>query len=337
MIVIFTIFLIILIIINKNFKEFFIYRMKPNKVFGYNDNILRNILYGEADSISVELRYDEFNKLLKDITNLNIIAKNKEEAINKIILNLNKLNNYDKFSIEKTQYRLVDSKVIEDYKNSLIFNMSIDRKYKAYYYTIQVKILNNKITKLTIIGLSPNQNIKLKKPYNLNEKINLNDVYNSKILTNVDYNDNLIKDKLTIRNKDYLEQQGQCFEKSALTKTHCISDNNGKRGIWDIPCFEDNDCPFFKKNKNYKNKRGGCIYGYCELPINVERIGFTTFKGEPLCYNCKNKNCKGIYCNLCCKQQKNKKKYPNLKSPDYMFNNDKFDRDLQKLSSNLIY
>ena len=61
------------------------------------------------------------------------------------------------------------------------------------------------------------------------------------------------------------------------------------------------------------------------MPINVELLGYKQFSNQEkaLCYNCKRKKgCKGLECNMCCEEQKNKKLYPNLKSPDYVFSKD---------------
>ena len=38
--------------------------------------------------------------------------------------------------------------------------------------------------------------------------------------------------------------------------------------------------------------------------------------------NCKKNNCLGTECFTCCEEQLDRKKYPNLKSPDYIFKND---------------
>ena len=103
-------------------------------------------------------------------------------------------------------------------------------------------------------------------------------------------------------------------------------------------------------NLNYKNNFGKCVSGYCEFPLNVTNTSYRTGDNkQPLCYNCKKiyKNydnlnddqnyylhqeeeentedlseCVGIDCHKCCEDQKNKSLYPNLKSPDYAFEND---------------
>ena len=63
--------------------------------------------------------------------------------------------------------------------------------------------------------------------------------------------------------------------------------------------------------------------GYCEMPTNVKRIGFREYDKNipPFCYNCNNPTEFE-----CCEEQKDRDLYPNLKSPDYMFENDTNDR-----------
>ena len=96
-----------------------------------------------------------------------------------------------------------------------------------------------------------------------------------------------------------------------------------QNGIWDSPCQVDNDCPFYKANKNYPNEFGKCNKesGSCEMPLGVIPIGFTKYgKIEPNCYNCDitAKDSK------CCGTQMADIKEGNIKynSPDYIFNND---------------
>ena len=52
-------------------------------------------------------------------------------------------------------------------------------------------------------------------------------------------------------------------------------------GVWDRPCTRDHECPFFSKDA-----RGGCIDGYCEMPLGVDNLAFTIPSGEPVCENC---------------------------------------------------
>lgn len=88
-------------------------------------------------------------------------------------------------------------------------------------------------------------------------------------------------------------------------------------------CTFSTDCPYYSKNKNYKNKRGGCHNGYCEFPIGY-------LDGNPYCYNCNN-----IHDPRCCDDQKNRDLYPDLLSPDYAFEMDEFERENKMLTRNI--
>ena len=119
-----------------------------------------------------------------------------------------------------------------------------------------------------------------------------------------------------------------CFGKEEATnKIQCESweiKNNQKvkPGVWGKrKCTINEECPYYKSNKNYENSRGGCVNGLCEVPINVRLLTPTMVdtNTKPLCHNCNVLNCSGIECSQCCDEQED---YPNMKSPDYAFDND---------------
>jgi hypothetical protein len=123
----------------------------------------------------------------------------------------------------------------------------------------------------------------------------------------------------------------RCYDKDsntgkiAYTQLDCerSNDNYGryeKPGVWDIPCKYNIECPFYKANKNYPNEFGGCVDGFCEMPIGVKLLGVHKYTNEQnaICRNCKEKD----YFNDCCKLQQDPKQYPNLITPDYAFKND---------------
>ena len=118
-----------------------------------------------------------------------------------------------------------------------------------------------------------------------------------------------------------------CIGTDGFNESTCnaYSFSTGRKGVWDRPCSKNEECPFYKKNKNYPNERGKCINGFCEMPLNVIRKGFRKFDEtkKPFCHGCNIENCKGEECFLCCEQQENAQ---NLKSPDYMFENDTTER-----------
>jgi hypothetical protein len=121
------------------------------------------------------------------------------------------------------------------------------------------------------------------------------------------------------KNSDPFDSKYICFtDKSIKIKGLCESDYDisGRpkaRGVWDKPCTNDKECPFFQRNTNYQNYRGGCNDGgYCEMPLGVKRTGFKTYEGKPFCHGCPDK----IDPN-CCNEQH---------SPDYAFEMDDYER-----------
>jgi len=115
----------------------------------------------------------------------------------------------------------------------------------------------------------------------------------------------------------------RCYGKVAINKNECEKkyDSFGKMntivGSWDKPCSTNTDCPFYKANKNYPNKLGGCVNYKCTMPVGISSKSPIKYTGirKAVCGNCKS----GMNC---CISQKNRKLYPLLKSPDYRFDND---------------
>lgn len=95
---------------------------------------------------------------------------------------------------------------------------------------------------------------------------------------------------------------------------------------WDIPCTENAECPFYRANQNYPNKRGGCLIpGVCELPVGIRRVSYRKYKDDfpflPMCYGC------APEVTDCCKDQKaHPDRYRDLSTPDYAFQDDIRDR-----------
>ena len=89
---------------------------------------------------------------------------------------------------------------------------------------------------------------------NQNDKNELSNNYMSKHIKK--YFDDLEKEKEF--NKEY--KTYKCFNNIGFNKSTCQSYNFEKKmnGTWDRPCKNNSECPFYKKNKNYKNSRGGC-------------------------------------------------------------------------------
>ena len=105
--------------------------------------------------------------------------------------------------------------------------------------------------------------------------------------------------------------------------------------LWDKRCNVNEDCPYYQANKNYPNKRGGCLNGFCEFPLGIKRLGFTKFDdanlNAPMCYECSDTTDID-----CCKRMK----ADTQKTPDYVFDNDIEDRikyNLKTTISDLDY
>lgn len=67
-----------------------------------------------------------------------------------------------------------------------------------------------------------------------------------------------------------------------------LSENFCDKKNWDKPCKYNTECPFYQKNTTYRNYRGGCYNGACEMPIGVKRIAFRNYdeNTKPWCHGC---------------------------------------------------
>jgi hypothetical protein len=122
-----------------------------------------------------------------------------------------------------------------------------------------------------------------------------------------------------------IQEVGNCFNAKMeiimdgpKTKEEC---EKNPENTWDVPCRYNYECPFYGKNKNYKNFFGGCLSsGFCEMPSGIHMQSYKTYKqspdNKPICYNCNS-----LEDTDCCNTQNS-----NLNSPDYMFEYDTVNR-----------
>lgn len=108
------------------------------------------------------------------------------------------------------------------------------------------------------------------------------------------------------------------FRDECLSTTDRYGKAKSRVDVWDAPCVISEECPFYQRNRNYKNYRGGCVDGYCEMPLGVQRVGFKHYVGRAICHDCP------LDTLDCCKDQAR---------PDYAFPRDEFEREAQ-LQSN---
>jgi len=98
----------------------------------------------------------------------------------------------------------------------------------------------------------------------------------------------------------------------------------GMVGVWDNPCKSDDECPFWRANKNYTNSFGGCqADGRCQLPAGLDQyqVGYKKYHkaGTPKteCYNCSRDPLTGLPRFDCCADQEQKTAGKEMLSPDY--------------------
>ena len=253
-----------------------------------NKNIILNIAFykhlkEEYYTIQLNANYNGFNNTIR-INQIDILGINEEENIT-----------FSDLKKPKQKYCLLND-------NNLKENKFFSKYSNKFNTTKLEKCHNDKL---------------------VNNKLTL-DLYKK------EFNENEVKDflkyKETMKKNGEENKKYKCFLKDGFNESTCKAYSLSKKtsGVYDKPCNYNEECPFYKKNKNYENSRGGCIKGYCEMPLNIKRVGYKVYlsKHKPFCHNCNKKNCLGDDCFTCCDEQKDKNKYPNLKSPDYMFTND---------------
>lgn len=323
------------------------------------------------------LNYDKIKSPIEDVNKLNSLFINRINESQKSILSNNELITFGttsfyiyKYAIQSIQY---NTNKVGD--KLYIIKVVIFRENDVYNPTIFYQgIINNsgllnksyKIINATYIGANESSN------YLMNESANLRSSSEKYYMLNSNYrndDEDYYRDvnKEVAKRKDYLKQFDlkeayACFNTdfkvylnpttksniilSYLSRQQCEApyDFYGRvkpKGIYDKPCKKDDECPFFKQNKNYPNTRGKCLpNGQCELPVNMIPIGYHFFVPhpdyEPMCYNCDSKNSWNSSTKLdtCCDSQFHKNiennnvsnkegdKYKFLNSPDYSFEGD---------------
>lgn len=191
---------------------------------------------------------------------------------------------------------------------------------KTTYYN--VKIIGN-ILEQDIIGLPPVENT-------VYDENNPKDNDGKKVVLKKSEQAQYLLDFIDNKKKFVSEKGFHCYGQPYYDREKkCVSyyDKYGKpkkegRGYWDKQCTKNEECPFWRANKNYTNTRGGCVDGWCEMPVNIKQVSYKqyTIDTKPYCYNCDEKD--DMY--ECCENQKEKNRdsYTLLASPDYAFAGD---------------
>ncbi len=322
------------------------------------------------------LNYDKIKSPINDVNKLNELFINRLNEKQKSILSNNELITFGTTDFYIYKYAIQSIKYNKNKVKDKIYTIKvvIFRENDIYTPTIFYQgVVNNsglfnnsyKIVNATYIGSNESSN------YLMNESAGLRASGEKYYMLNSNYrhdDEDYYRDvnKEVAKRKDYLKQFDlkeayACFNTdfkvylNPTTKSNIILpylsrqqceapyDFYGRvkpKGIFDKPCKSDDECPFFKANKNYPNSRGKCLSnGQCELPVNMIPIGYHFFVPHPdytpMCYNCDSKSSwnSSTKLNTCCTKQFHRKvgennidsednEYKFLNSPDYAFTGD---------------
>lgn len=338
--------------VNKKDYKFNSHTILNIKMKNLIKNIPKKIVFNNYTEIAEPKNYSiysnnygtKFN--IKDI--FHFMTPSKKIILNSINLYLK--TNYKKYHCNKLKQctpKIINQSLMKlekhkenNYRITFSCEIYINKKSYSHILVVVTEIINNKhfINKITLSGnrfqdkidLLPGHeditnyiniyNSSLKNDYNTDKTYYRDSDENISIIPNEKVIKNIIEKKK--HNKLY-----SCVGKISHNKTDCESDVNelgvkSTKGVWDRKCNYHSECPFYQANKNYPNRRGGCISGQCEFPLGIKKTAFRKYnsKSKPLCYNCKNNY-------NCCNQQNNKQLYPKIKTPDYIFRNDFKDRN----------
>jgi hypothetical protein len=310
--------------------------MEPNS----NMNIID---YGFTELEGIDYNY--FKGIKKNIIDLNWVAKIRERVLKDIKDEFNKVSfkilqctsSYNPCNIELVDWRILklgknsyNNRIIEGQLLIGIINRpqliliryvaSDENSYKLYTIYIEglgdksSRLYENQTKKMCEEGnIIPNPNPIVKKDKNEPQIVEPR----SKLLKVVE----------KTLNDFYDANEYKCYGMLSYlrpNKNECEAEYdpagrpNKEIGVWDKECRKDDECPFYKANKNYPNNFGGCIQGKCQMPDGITQVSPFKYRNEKnaLCYRCKEGNL------TCCDEQKDNKKYPQLKSPDYKFEGD---------------
>lgn len=215
-------------------------------------------------------------------------------------------------------YYVVDVKsdhiIIENaYKLEIDLNNNIEDENNKFYIKLDKKILDKN-------NLEYGDNIFIKNINIISKIINKNTGNDTNLYLSI--NKDIYQKSVTNINSrfdDDYDRLYNCYDHPYISDEITCKSNGF---IWDRKCMSNEECPFYLKNKNYINDRGGCVNGFCELPLGIKRLSYRNYDEElkfnnyPRCNGCKDLNEEDEM--MCCENQKK-----NSKGPDYIFENEK--------------
>jgi hypothetical protein len=304
-------------------------------------------------TIKSEFNYDEIKSSIDNINILNLEFKKRIDLRQQKIMTQNDLLLFGLIPFQILKYKIIYIKYIDENSNKplYIIEISLFRDMDLYINTFAYKGYINdsglpSIVDAEYIGRNATDVFLLPEAHDSTlietEILNKNFTNASEREKDPSAIANLrkiqqeafkIKNNYACFNLDYDPNGNNEYILPLLSRQECeaMYDRYGKSktvGIFDAPCKTNEECPFYKKNGNYDNEFGGCKKdGQCELPSNMDKLGFHYFldgpSRKPLCYNCKGDKLRDISNpDTCCEEQNDRTKYPFLKTPDYVFDDD---------------
>lgn len=289
-----------------------------------NNNQLTAADYSELTA-NVKISLLEFQKITDMVMNIIVNAinydlfRNPNRPLEIICPNLNSC------SINLIQKKIIS--IQQNKKNGKLkwfILLEVILSKKGYSYGITCVVEDNQLVNISVIGIRSEDDLKL-----LSSRANQQSFWGQNTdkpdsiilprnktnsMVNKYLNRQLMQSEVNLNRIQELPNEYRCYGSYGSNQLICENSydsyyNKKKRGVWDKICTTDSECPFYKANKNYTNKFGGCVDGFCEMPLGIKSVSpfFYDIHSTPLCYNCPNKSLN------CCKDQKN---------PDYIFNGD---------------
>lgn len=299
----------ILFVINKDIKSNEINKFKNNEILSNDDitvykvniTMINNIPITEGDKLlfTYELNEFEVNKIyyIVEVTDSHIIIENSKKIVltDEIIYRNNNVIELLNKTIKKFNLEYGDRVYILDYGLGTI----VKRSSEDYISKLFI-LLDNEIDSF---GNTNTDNYKDKEGE----------------YTNIIIREACVADKLNNGTGTGLVDDIYDINNSKKKNIYDIEQSYNDINIkeWDSRCVEDKECPFYLKNKNYSNKRGGCVNGYCEFPVGLKRISYKKYydvineNNYPRCEGCDDDNIN------CCYEQG--ADHDNFKGPNYIF------------------
>lgn len=244
-------------------------------------------------------------------------------------------------STEPDHFRILSSCVLISSPSYYKWYLYLYRPMKNYGFQLQIETMEQEHCNVMVVGNIPQQELSSvsgMSPSPITTTYQIHETTESPILLSKREQANYLINYVN-RKKDFVNKMGyHCYGDSTFTRQkscESIYDQYGNlklkgRGYWDKQCEKNEDCPFYKANKNYPNERGGCNDGWCEMPVNIKQTSYRLYEpsSQPYCYNCDVSDDRY----RCCSQQEQKSKdaYTLMSSADYAFAGDASERQQHK-------